>query len=386
MINLADLNPQTRSESWRYSPLALWEKSLNEFSPVSVSAHIKSDSLGKSVIVHRYEDLPEERKIDIEKKVKILGQRDDGISQDLSVKLPLYLNRNFLVVEVTPTDTNSPILIEVAQSSADKSEAHNEQTSAPYLFFDFAPGSKASVLFEKTYQAPNWGLYDFFLEETAECEVLELEEGGSGEYRLQTFRSEVCARASWTHCSIVLGENANSKTCVSTRLAGQDAKASLLGLAYLAGQAKRDYLSYLTHSSPESFSNQLCRSVLSDRSVHSFTGKIKVERDAQRIESDQLNQNLILDDGATANGLPQLEILADDVKCSHGCTIGGLNADELFYLQTRGLSKSKAYRTLCRAFGYELIKSFQHNILKTKAYDAVQRLFNSETWTGRKLQ
>ena len=86
-----------------------------------------------------------------------------------------------------------------------------------------------------------------------------------------------------------------------------------------------------------------------------FTGKVRVEKYAQLINAEQLNKNLILSDKAQANSRPQLEIYADDVKCSHGSTTGQLSESELFYFESRGIRKDKARQMLARAFAYDVI-------------------------------
>ena len=100
---------------------------------------------------------------------------------------------------------------------------------------------------------------------------------------------------------------------------------------------------------------QLYKGILDDSSKGVFKGSIFVHKDAQLITSSQLNKNLLLSKKANIETMPQLEIYADDVKCSHGATIGQLSDEEAFYLQSRGISKDRAYKILSQAFSYDAI-------------------------------
>jgi len=109
------------------------------------------------------------------------------------------------------------------------------------------------------------------------------------------------------------------------------------------------------HAVPHCSSHQLYKGVLDDRSRGVFRGRVLVRPDAQKTDAQQSNPNLLLGDGAEIDTKPQLEIHADDVKCSHGATIGRLDEDALFYLRTRGLGEPAARRLLTRAFAGEIL-------------------------------
>ena len=113
-------------------------------------------------------------------------------------------------------------------------------------------------------------------------------------------------------------------------------------------------------------SNQLFKSVYDGNSSGSFCGKIFVEKGAQQTEAFQQNNNLMISKGARVNAKPQLEIFADDVVCSHGCTIGALDELALFYLRSRGIPEKEAIDLLITAFLNESISSIENNEIKTK--------------------
>lgn len=124
-----------------------------------------------------------------------------------------------------------------------------------------------------------------------------------------------------------------------------------LGGAILAnGDQLLEIVTDVEHVEPNGTSNQTVRSVLADKSTGSFLGKIAVARDAQKTDAAQSVKSMLLDRGATANAVPQLEIFADDVKCAHGATVGELDAQAMFYMATRGLPPEVARRLMLQAF------------------------------------
>ncbi|MBF0122363.1 MAG: Fe-S cluster assembly protein SufD [Candidatus Omnitrophica bacterium] len=137
---------------------------------------------------------------------------------------------------------------------------------------------------------------------------------------------------------------------VNVVLEGEGAEARVNGLHALKGDRHADSHTCVDHAAPNTRSDQLYKCILQDKAHSVFNGKIFVRREAQLTNSYQLNKNLILSRECRVDTKPQLEINADDVKCTHGATIGQLNDEELFYLQTRGISKQEARQMLVRGF------------------------------------
>jgi Fe-S cluster assembly protein SufD len=133
-------------------------------------------------------------------------------------------------------------------------------------------------------------------------------------------------------------------------LAGENAEALLNGIWMLGGKREAHTHVLIDHQAPHCRSYQLFKGVLTDFSRSSFEGKILVRQAAQKTEAFQLNQNLILDSRAHADSKPNLEIFADDVKASHGATVGQLDAEQLFYMKTRGFSEEEAKDLLIYGF------------------------------------
>lgn len=138
-------------------------------------------------------------------------------------------------------------------------------------------------------------------------------------------------------------------------LSGENSEVDLKGLSLLSEKREIHHHLFVKHEAPHARSNQHFKNVLNDRARSSFEGKIFVEKEAQKTEAYQLNNNLLLNAKTQAMSKPNLEILADDVKASHGATCTQPNADEMFYLKTRGLTEKEAKSHLIRGFCREII-------------------------------
>ena len=118
--------------------------------------------------------------------------------------------------------------------------------------------------------------------------------------------------------------------------------------------------------SPNCDSYQEYKGIYNDKSTGVFNGKVVVDRIAQKINAFQQNNNLLMGDNSSVNAKPQLEIFADDVKCSHGCTIGQLDKSALFYLKTRGITENDAKGLLTYAFANNVLENVKMQVLKLK--------------------
>lgn len=169
------------------------------------------------------------------------------------------------------------------------------------------------------------------------------------------------------NCAVSVGRSANYQS-VSVAMGAQlsryhlrvvlaeGAECAVDGLALLAGNQLADTHSCIDHAQPHGTSRQLHKCIADDSAHAVFNGKVVVRPGAQHTDSAQSSRNLLLSGRAQVDTQPQLEIFADDVKCTHGATIGQLDAEEVFYLQSRGLPESAARKLLTYAFGAEIIE------------------------------
>jgi Fe-S cluster assembly protein SufD len=147
-------------------------------------------------------------------------------------------------------------------------------------------------------------------------------------------------------------------------LDGEGCESHMYGLYLLHGETLADNHTVVDHRKPNSFSNELYKGVLEGNSKGVFNGKIFVKPQAQKTNAFQSNRNILLSDKASVNTKPQLEIWADDVKCSHGCTTGQLDEEALFYLQSRGIDKNTARAMMLYAFAAEVLETIPNENLK----------------------
>ena len=138
---------------------------------------------------------------------------------------------------------------------------------------------------------------------------------------------------------------------------GEHINSVLKGVTITEGKQHVDHHTLVHHIEPNCESHQDYKGIYNDRSTGVFNGKVVVEKEAQKTNAYQQNNNILISDKATINAKPQLEIFADDVKCSHGCTIGQLDDQALFYMQQRGIPKKEANALLMYAFANTVLES-----------------------------
>lgn len=147
---------------------------------------------------------------------------------------------------------------------------------------------------------------------------------------------------------------------------GEHIESTLKGITIIEGKQHVDHYTLVNHLQPNCESHQDYKGIFDERSVGVFNGKIYVDKIAQKTNAFQQNNNILLGDKSSINAKPQLEIFADDVKCSHGCTIGQLDETALFYLQQRGIPQKEAKALLMYAFSNEVIKSIKITSLQQR--------------------
>ena len=155
-----------------------------------------------------------------------------------------------------------------------------------------------------------------------------------------------------------------SRTNVYTTLAGDAAEAVLNGLYMVDGSQHVDHQTRIEHVAPNCPSHELYKGILDGRSHGVFNGKVYVHPEAQKTDGKQSNNNLLLSDGAKVDTKPQLEIFADDVKCTHGATVGRLDETALFYMRSRGVGPAQAKRLLTYAFAADVIEKIELESLR----------------------
>jgi Fe-S cluster assembly protein SufD len=178
---------------------------------------------------------------------------------------------------------------------------------------------------------------------------LRLQDESRAAFHVSTVYADIAAGATYDSFALALGGKL-ARVEVHAKLAGEKASAHLNAAQLLSGTQHADFTTVVTHAAPHCASRQTVKNVLAGRSRGVFQGKIEVARGAQKTDGYQMNQALLLSPDAEIDSKPELEIFADDVKCSHGATVGELDAEQLFYLRSRGIAQIEARAILVRAF------------------------------------
>jgi Fe-S cluster assembly protein SufD len=151
---------------------------------------------------------------------------------------------------------------------------------------------------------------------------------------------------------------------ISATLAGEGAECTLNGLYVADGDTLVDTHTQIDHAQPHCPSHEVYKGILTGKAKAVFNGKIIVRPDAQKTDAKQTNKALLLSGDATINTKPQLEIFADDVKCTHGATVGQLDPDQMFYLRARGIHQNDARNILIHAFASDVLNGITHDALR----------------------
>ena len=185
---------------------------------------------------------------------------------------------------------------------------------------------------------------------------IRLQDESRAAFHVSTTFAEIAERGTYDAFVLTLGAQV-ARTEIHARLIGPHGMVHLNGAQLLGGQQHGDITTVVAHDAPNCGSRQTIKNVLSDRSRGVFQGRIEVARAAQKTDGYQMNQALLLSPEAEIDCKPQLEIYADDVKCSHGATVGALDAEQLFYLRARGIPEEAARSMLVQAFLAEAIEA-----------------------------
>ena len=232
------------------------------------------------------------------------------------------------------------------------SDAHGTPAAFhPRHHITLAKGARLTVIDISTGQ----GVYlhnpvtDIDLAEGAVLSHLRLQTESAAAFHLASVHTCIAAGASYDGFTLTLGGKL-ARAEIHATLAGPGAHAALNAAQILGDHQHGDFTTVVAHAAPHGASRQTVKNVLDGHARAVFQGKIEVARAAQKTDGYQMNQALLLSPHAEIDSKPQLEIYADDVKCSHGATVGELDADQLFYLLSRGIPAGEAKSMLVRAF------------------------------------
>lgn len=219
---------------------------------------------------------------------------------------------------------------------------------------------------------------EIFAEENAHVDFYELEESSGSTTRLASTYVHQAASSNVLTNNLTLscGFTRNN---YHVKLDGENAEATVAGMVIAGHEQHVDNFAFLDHAKPHCQSTQLFKYVLQDEAEGVFCGRILVEKDAQKTMAYQTNNNLCSSPLTKMYSKPQLEIYADDVKCSHGLTTGQLDEEALFYLRSRGIPKDSAELMLMQAFTDDVLSLVRLDVLKERLQELVEKRFQGDS-------
>lgn len=248
-------------------------------------------------------------------------------------------------------------------------------------------GKRASVSVIESYYGTEGVSYfvnsvmDFQIGESARATYVRLQSESENSINIGRSRINVAQNANLEFLSYATGAGLARHT-LNVNLNGSGSNSEILGVYKVTGKQHVDNTTSINHLIGNCNSNQLYKGILDGESRSVFNGRVFIQKDAQKANSAQLNNNLLLNSKAEADSKPNLEIFADDVKASHGSTVGQLNRDEVFYLQSRAIPKEKAIALLSKGFLFEVIYKISDEAVRSWLVRELENTFKSTKTIG----
>ncbi len=346
LSQVTDLDiPTKKVEAWKYTSLKELSQK-NFFSPRESSANLKT-SLPVLDLKENYES--------IKSKLK---------SDDFFNKINLAALTKGIYLEV-PRNTDVDELVELTVNTI----ANEYQNILVYI-----RAHENSHIRIREHRKSSQGFLNirFVLDlgPQSTCEHLLMDQNTSESFIVSTVEVHQGRSAHYRYVQLGAGANLLRQN-VTCNLNGEGANAEMYGFSSLAKGLAIDNHIISNHWVPHTTSRQFFKTILNEQTHSVFQGKIFIEKDAQKSDANQLSKHLVLSQKSQVDAKPQLDVYADDVKANHGAAIGQLDADELFYLQSRGLSRDQSIQLLISAYGTEIASRLENKKLAT---DALQYL------------
>ena len=361
--------PTKKDENWKYTSLKSWiEKDYVLASDEGAEIQVKSTNTYPLVFVNgqfqkKLSQIPGKVQVSSKSRSVTLSDSFDAISRLNPVE-------SFEISVSANTSLDMPLeLIFISASRA------YEAYASAHVSLSLGTGANVSVI-ESHLQH---GTGTFFIYQTTDIEVhanaklefAQIQNVGPLSFHLSKLNVQAKGPSDLKTCVLSLGA-LQSRSELNLHVQSKDVSAQIIGVYALSGSQQSDHYTNIQHHVGGSQTTQLYKGLLDQSSMGVFNGGVYIAKDAQKANSEQLNKNLLLSSKAEINSKPQLQIYADDVKAAHGSTIGQLQKEELFYLQSRAIPKAQATEMLSQAFVMDVIERLDNSILKSEATHALK--------------
>jgi Fe-S cluster assembly protein SufD len=270
----------------------------------------------------------------------------DGVA--ISISKNVSVNQTIQVIHLTTGSNN------IASA---RNILHAQENSQAHITFSYY-GENSNQNFTNS-------ISDIHLERNAKIFIDKIQAEGESDFQISTEQVTQEKDSTFTLTTSTFS-GAIVRNNVNVQVVGENAETNLFGTYLLNGKQVVDNHTTVDHKVAHCVSNELYKGVLDDASTGVFNGKVYVRQDAQKINAFQSNANVLLSDNASMNSKPELEIYADDVKCSHGSTTGQIDEEAIFYLRARGISEKSAKSLLLHGFIGDVLEKFTSEEVKHK--------------------
>lgn len=381
--------PTLRNEEWRFTNLSFLdkinfslsdEKNVDDELKAAVEKYKHYSDCDTIVIINGYYcEQVSELSENFMSVIQVIGNTNipsgefvDDIHENPFVNLNTALSGNRVIINTKANQTISRTLHVLYVNDSRESAV----MSMPRLELDLGENSRIKIIESNHTLGDNPSfinsLLKLTLEKQAKADTYKMQNDSDHSYFISNVIVEQDRESVFHNNTLSLGGKFVRNDLIST-FRGEYAESNFNGFYFLDQNNFVDNHTLADHAVPNCLSNELYKGILDDESRAVFNGKIMVRKDAQKTNAYQTNRNILLTDNAKVNTKPQLEIYADDVKCSHGATSGNLNEEELFYLRTRGIGEDKARALLLNAFAGEVIMKINIESLKEEIAEQVEK-------------
>jgi Fe-S cluster assembly protein SufD len=368
--------PTTSDEHWRFTDLAGFDPEAFALDgavagPAAGETMLDIETLGVASVTERgitIERAPDgvtfEPLGDHPKLGSLVGTDEKFAAHNAAV-----WEHGLLVVVPRGVELEQPLYVRIASS-----------TDGGALFWRLLvvaePGARFSLIEEYVSASPALSAYsnavaELFVGQGAKLEYVSLQNLSRETWHFATHRAEVGRDAELDWIAGGFGSK-RGKTWIHNDLTGPGATSRVTGAYFADGDQHLDYDTFQEHAAPSTTSDFAFKGALRDHATAVWRGMIRVERDAQKTNAYQENRNLMLSPSAHAVPIPGLEILANDVRCTHGATVGRVDRDQLFYLMSRGLSRQEAERLIVRGFFQDVLDRIDLDPVREALADALE--------------
>jgi Fe-S cluster assembly protein SufD len=366
--------PHARHEEYRYTPLAkVLEREFTEgFSaaPASLSPEVAREFFFNNLEANQLVFInghfsPEASSIQSpESEIRVLPLSEvseevlaSSVHPDKDAFAALnaaYAEEGALIDIPTKAQVILPVVLHFISDSR-----QGKTAAMPRNFIRLGRHAKASVVevYNSVGEASSFlnAVTEVDLADGAQLDYFKVQSEGMHALQVNTTEVQQAANSRFSSTTITLGGRM-VRNNLNVAQNGSNCHTDMYGLYMLQGKQHADNHTLMDHRQPNCTSNELYKGILDEQSTGVFNGKIWVQQAAQKTNAFQSNKNILLSNGATIYTKPQLEIWADDVKCSHGCTTGQLDEEQVFYLRSRGIGEAAARALLLYAFAADIIE------------------------------